>query len=189
MDPSVNTAFSCVEFCPVSHEENIARQRELYGEPLGELVRRTTTSLGLTQAQMAKTLGLSPAMLSHLVTGQRIKIANPAALTRLQAMVDLANSAPDLTAAQLSARLDAIASLSVDLTTTTHLTPGPAAPHETVARALRAVASGQQLAAAATAVEPTAPGLAELLRTYATGSPDDARRHYDRTTHTGDGPA
>ena len=170
--------------CPVSHEGNIAQQTELYGEPLRDLVRRTTSALNITQAQMAKTLGLSPAMLSHLVTGQRVKIANPAALTRMRALIELAEAAPGLTSAHLAAEMESIGALSVDLTTTTRATATQESGHEVVAVALRAVASGQELSAAARAVHDVAPGLAEMLRTYATGTPDELRQHFIRTTGT-----
>ena len=45
---------------------NRSRQRELYGAPLGDRVRRLTAGLGITQGRLAQTLGVSPAMLSQL---------------------------------------------------------------------------------------------------------------------------
>ncbi|ODT97503.1 MAG: hypothetical protein ABS81_30055 [Pseudonocardia sp. SCN 72-86] len=70
-----------------SEAERIAaareRQRELYGAPLGERVRRITGGLGITQGRLARALGLSPAMLSQLVSGRRVKIGDPAVLGRL----------------------------------------------------------------------------------------------------------
>ncbi|RTL64871.1 MAG: XRE family transcriptional regulator [Pseudonocardiaceae bacterium] len=70
-----------------SEAERIAaareRQRELYGEPVGERVRRITGGLGVTQGRLARALGLSPAMLSQLVSGRRVKIGDPAVLGRL----------------------------------------------------------------------------------------------------------
>ncbi|MDT0201672.1 helix-turn-helix transcriptional regulator [Nocardioides sp. AE5] len=162
----------------MSIEENIVQQRALYGEPLGDLVRRTAAALGLTQAAMAKVLGLSPAMLSHLVTGQRVKVANPVTLTRLRALVELADHAPGLTAADLQQRLDGIGTLVVDLTTSqqvaTEATDGPAL----LRSALRAVASGRELAAAVTALAGTAPDLAELIRVYGTGTEAEMRVHW-----------
>ncbi|MGD9989560.1 hypothetical protein [Pseudonocardia sp.] len=59
------------------------RQRELYGAPVGERVRRITGGLGITQGRLARALGLSPAMLSQLVSGRRVKIGDPAVLGRL----------------------------------------------------------------------------------------------------------
>jgi len=62
------------------------RQRELYGAPVGERVRRITAGLDITQGRLARTLGLSPAMLSQLVSGRRVKIGDPAVLARLMAL-------------------------------------------------------------------------------------------------------
>ena len=87
-------------------EENVEQQRALYGEPLGVLVPRVAAALGLSQAATARVQGLSPAMLSHLVTGQRVKIANPAALSRLQALVELSRAAPELAPNEVTDRLD-----------------------------------------------------------------------------------
>ena len=65
---------------------NRARQRELYGAPLGDRVRRLTTRLGISQARLARVLGISPAMLSQLVSARRVKIGDPAVLARLRAL-------------------------------------------------------------------------------------------------------
>ncbi len=62
---------------------NRARQRELYGAPLGDRVRRLTGLLGISQARLARVLGLSPAMLSQLVSARRVKIGDPTVLARL----------------------------------------------------------------------------------------------------------
>ncbi|MFJ9387235.1 DNA-binding protein [Nocardioides sp. NPDC101246] len=157
-------------------EENIQQQRELYGEPLGDLVRRATAPLGLTQATTAKVLGLSPAMLSHLMTGQRVKIANPIALGRLHALIDLGAGAGDLTTSQINERLDEIRELSSELTTGARVVAveGGAA----VRGVLRAVASGRELQQAADALRDVAPGLAEVLRIYGSGTDDEIRAHF-----------
>jgi transcriptional regulator with XRE-family HTH domain len=63
--------------------ENQERQRELYGAPLGDRVRRLTGALGISQARLARTLGISPAMLSQLVSARRVKIGDPAVLARM----------------------------------------------------------------------------------------------------------
>ena len=63
---------------------NRGRQRELYGAPLGDRVRRLTAGLGITQGRLAQTLGVSPAMLSQLASARRVKIGDPAVLARLQ---------------------------------------------------------------------------------------------------------
>lgn len=161
--------------------DNIEQQRRLYGEPLGDLIRRATAPLGLTQARTAAILGLSPAMLSHLMSGQRVKIANPAALKRLQALIDLGAAAPALTTAEIERSLDDIRGLTTSLTAAT---PAPTATDPTVVRAvLRAVASGRELERAIGAVDAVAPDLADALRVYGTGTDEEIRQHFDSIRH------
>ncbi|GAA3106458.1 transcriptional regulator with XRE-family HTH domain [Kribbella aluminosa] len=71
--------------------QNLKQQVELYGEPLGEVVRRVTAALGLTQGGLAQVIGLSAPMLSQLVSAQRVKIGNPAVVSRLRAVSELAD--------------------------------------------------------------------------------------------------
>lgn len=162
-------------------EENIQQQRELYGEPLGDLVRRATAPLGLTQATTAKVLGLSPAMLSHLMTGQRVKIANPIALGRLHALIDLGAGAGDLTISQINERLDEIREMSSELTTGARVAAvdGGAA----VRGVLRAVASGRELQQAVDTLRDVAPGLAEVLEIYGSGTDEEIRAHFASIRH------
>jgi hypothetical protein len=72
---------------------NLQQQTELYGEPLGELVRRVAGPLGLTQGALAQVIGLSAPMLSQLMSAQRVKIGNPAVVSRLQALDEVAHLA------------------------------------------------------------------------------------------------
>ncbi|MGI8799038.1 MAG: helix-turn-helix domain-containing protein [Pseudonocardia sp.] len=58
-------------------------QRELYGEPLGDRLRRLQAALAVNQARLAEALGVSPTMLSQLISGRRVKIGNPVVLARL----------------------------------------------------------------------------------------------------------
>lgn len=74
-------------------KQNLQQQVELYGEPLGEVVRRATAALGLTQGGLAQVIGLSAPMMSQLVSAQRVKIGNPAVVSRLRAVSELANLA------------------------------------------------------------------------------------------------
>ena len=69
-------------------------QRELYGEPLGPLLRGIGRRLGLTQGRIATVLGISAPMLSQLMSAQRIKVGNPAAAARLQDLIALAKREP-----------------------------------------------------------------------------------------------
>jgi hypothetical protein len=72
---------------------NIQQQIELYGEPLGEVVRRVAGPLNLTQSALAQVIGLSAPMLSQLMSAQRVKIGNPAVVSRLRAVSELADLA------------------------------------------------------------------------------------------------
>lgn len=105
---------------------NRALQAEWYGEPLGERVRPLLERLGLSQSGLAGVLGLSPPMLSQLMSGQRAKISNPAVLHRLLAVEELA-AAPEydaLPAAEVKERLRRIRAESP--TTTSGLRLGAA---------------------------------------------------------------
>lgn len=153
-------------------------QRRLYGEPIADLVARMTGGLALTQSEVASVLGLSPAMLSQLRTGHRVKIGNPLAVARLQSLLRLVDEAPRLTGAQVAARIEEVRDSRPSLTTahSRDLATDPAVA-EVVRRLLRAVASGQELARAVELLTPVSPGLAELVRVYGTGSRADAHQH------------
>lgn len=160
-------------------EDIIAQQRQLYGEPLGEIIRRVGSALGLSQAGVARVIGMSPAMLSQLASGHRTKIGNPLVLARFQQLAELA-AGPVPAEPELRRRLDAIAAGSSPVTATR---PRAVAGPDVVRRLLRAVASGRELEAAATAVADVAPGVAEVLRAYGTGSVEDAAAHYRSVAH------
>ena len=68
---------------PGSVRRNLAKQREYYGEPLGDRVRRLVVAFDVSQAQVAEVLGISAPMLSQVMSGRRQRIANPAVLARL----------------------------------------------------------------------------------------------------------
>jgi len=70
--------------------EVLAAQTEMYGEPLGQRIGRLLTRYQVSQARLASVLGLSPPMLSQLMSGQRAKISNPAVLGRLVRLEELA---------------------------------------------------------------------------------------------------
>ena len=162
--------------------DKVAQQRQLYGEPVKELVRRVTDTLGLTQSAVAGVLGLSPAMMSQLVHAQRVKIGNPVAVARLQALLGLADEAPTLTRQDLQDRLATIREARAQLTNPSReLAERPTS--EVVRRMLRAVASGRELERAAEALDEISPGLAEVVRVYGTGSPAEAARHLESLAH------
>ena len=161
----------------------IDQQRDLYGEPVGDLVRRVMERLGLTQSAVASVLGLSPAMLSQLMSGQRVKIGNPQAVARLQSLLTLAEEAAALTRDATARRLDEIRDSRATLTTTQVATTTSTDPAAMVRTVLRAVASGRDLERAADALDDVVPELAEVIRVYGSGSAQDAERHLASIAH------
>lgn len=161
--------------------EKIAEQRRLYGEPIGTLVRRVTAGLGLNQARVAEILGLSPPMLSQLVSGHRVKIGNPLAVSRLQSLLGLVEEAPGLSGDAVQRRLEEIRTHRGTLSTGQFVH----APESSVVlrKALHAVASGQELARAADLLVDVAPGLAELVRVHGTGTEAESAQHLASISH------
>lgn len=167
-------------------ERNRALQREWYGEPLGTRLGRLVDRLRISQTELAATLGLSAPMLSQLMHGHRAKISNPAVLSRLVALEELASSGRlrDLGQADVSRELAEIH----DSATTTSSVPAPMPqrpPRDDLALGLqlllRAVASAAELEAAAELLQDGFPELATVLRVYGTGRTADARDHLART--------
>lgn len=156
---------------------NLAQQRELYGAPLGDTVRSVTATLAISQAAVARTIGISAPMLSQLASGERIKLANPQAVERLHSLLELTRQVDaGLPHEQVAVQLSAI---EQDHTSTLTRARDQAAdlPAQ-LSRLLRAVASGRELAAAADLLRLEHPALAEVLRVYGTGAPRDAAAHY-----------
>jgi transcriptional regulator with XRE-family HTH domain len=157
---------------------NRHRQCELYGAPLGDRVRALTAALGITQARLARTLGMSPPMLSQLASGRRVKIGDPAVLARLMLLDRLVDRcAPNgrpLPAATVETVLGEVIRSRPRWTSATRpaaLDPEPpAAPARrgsedgAALAALRALSPPARLAAAAATLAPGFPELAELLR-------------------------
>ncbi|MCH1864928.1 hypothetical protein [Nocardioides sp. CFH 31398] len=161
---------------------NVEHQRALYGASVGELVGSVTGPLGLSQAAVARILGLSPAMLSQLATGHRVKIGNPRVLFRLQLMLALADESPRLSRHTVAGRIAEIGRARADLTTAERPTT-PTLTVAAVADLLHAVASRRELDRAATALDEVAPGVAELVRVYGLGTPQQAEEHWRGLEH------
>lgn len=161
---------------------NRATQADLYGEPLDVLLGRLMTALGLTQARLAKVLGLSAPMLSQLIGGHRIKIGNPAAVQRLQGLSELAQelAADAVTREEVEEQLTAISAQTGAFTHTvgTGKVPAPAGVRA-IQRMLRAVASAEEVLAAADQLSGTQPAIAEFLRVYGVGRTAEAVEHYN----------
>ncbi|MEJ7833016.1 MAG: hypothetical protein WKF79_08890 [Nocardioides sp.] len=164
-------------------EATLAQQAALYGATLRDSVRRVTEILGISQAAVARTLGVSAPMLSQLLSGQRIKFGSPLAVQRLRSLLDLADEIEaGLPHEQVGRRLEAIG--RENSTTLTRRRPtGPSDVPAAVGALLRAVASGRQLAAASECLDADFPELATVLRVYGTGSPAEARAHFEGVAH------
>ncbi|MEK6438829.1 XRE family transcriptional regulator [Pseudonocardia sp. T1-2H] len=170
---------------------NRERQRALYGVPLAERVHHLTRALGISQARLAATLGISPAMLSQLISARRVKIGDPAVLSRMMLLdercaggrVDVGPEGVDGLLAEVNAAglqwREPRSAPDPDLVNGAGApAPGPARaadgaaarPRTNAADALRAVATPARLVAAAAALAPSFPELAEVLR-QAAGPP------------------
>lgn len=166
-------------------EANRERQRELYGAPLGERVRRLTGLLRITQARLAGVLGISPAMLSQLASARRVKIGDPAVLARLlvldqrcRGMVERPSRA---VVEQLLAEASRVDWRWAQWAWSAHGAASGRVPRRSCERprspadALRGIAEPARLAAAAAALGPAFPEVAEVLR-QAAGRPHPVRR-------------
>lgn len=176
-------------------EQNLRQQTELYGEPLGVLMRRIGGTLGLTQARLAEVIGLSAPMLSQLMSAQRVKIGNPAVVSRLKSLDLLVSRVNEqgLEEAQIAIELTGIRGTTGAFTSSADPTLGSSVPTasnrqqpaaRTVVREIqdlfRAVASADEVQRAAELIVAQSPGLAELLLAYGAGRTDDAVAHYER---------
>jgi transcriptional regulator with XRE-family HTH domain len=149
---------------------NRERQRELYGVPLGDRVRALTAALRVSQARLARALGVSPAMLSQLASARRVKIGDPAVLARLLLLDQRCRALPERPAARAVEAL--LAEVAVARWHWSGGLPAPGPAHQprpasrvpSAAEALRGVAEPARLAAAAAALGTAFPELAEVLR-------------------------
>ncbi|TWD75010.1 hypothetical protein FB561_6445 [Kribbella amoyensis] len=167
--------------------QNRQQQTELYGEPLGDLIRRVGYTLGLTQAKLAEVVGLSAPMLSQLISAQRVKIGNPAVVTRLHALDEFAQraAAESLDPAEIAAGLTEIRATTGAFTraapaTTSGPRPGGRVVVREIQDLLRSVASATEIQQVAEKIVADYPDLAEFLTTYGAGRTDDALAHYER---------
>ena len=168
---------------------NLQQQTELYGEPLGDLMRRIGATLGLTQVRLAEAIGLSAPMLSQLMSAQRVKIGNPAVVSRLHSLDELAGRVEGggLDQAEISATLDQIrgatGAFTKSVPTASTSRPSARAVVREIQDLFRSVASADEVQRAAELIVAESPGLAELLLAYGAGRTDDAVAHYER--HSG----
>ncbi|WP_114561386.1 helix-turn-helix domain-containing protein [Desertihabitans aurantiacus] len=152
----------------MSDEVRVA-QTALYGAPLSEVLRRCGQVLGLNQAELARALGISAPMLSQLINAHRVKIANPLAAARLQAMND-AVDAVEAGRMDVSVALAAVAAVQAGgELLSTRRTGSSAAPADQLEAALQRVATSEEYLSAAEALAETHPGVSELLRLLGSG--------------------
>lgn len=159
---------------------NRAQQADIYGAPLGDILGHCAAVLGLRQQGLAGLLGLSAPMLSQLMTGHRIKIANPTAAERLRLLVDLVGQvdAGELTPEAVVERMQGTVVASPLTATSTRGDRDPLS--DEVQAIFRATASAGDYLAAAQLLEASHPDIAELLRVYGTERADRARDHTQR---------
>lgn len=151
-------------------QRNVAQQREFYGEPLGDRVRRLVVAFDVSQAQLAEVLGLSPPMLSQLMSGRRGKIGNPAVLARML-MLERRVLTPGVASGDPAAIRQALEEVR-DSRPTVGRETVPVEEHgdDALLPGLRKIASPHDLVAAASALDEQFPELAELFRRAADGT-------------------
>lgn len=146
-------------------QRNLALQREWYGEPLGDRVRRLVVAFDVSQAQLAEVLGISPPMLSQLMSGRRAKIGNPAVLARM-VMLERRVLTPDVASGDPRAVRRALEEVRDSRPTVTRGTipVDENDPDYTVLPALRRLAGRDELIGAAELIGGRFPAVAGLLR-------------------------
>ncbi|MEU5852795.1 helix-turn-helix domain-containing protein [Saccharopolyspora shandongensis] len=155
-------------------QRNLALQRQWYGEPLGDRVRRLVVAFRISQAQLAEVLGISAPMLSQVMSGRRAKIGNPSVLARL-VMLERKVLIPGVAAGDEDAIKQALEDVRQSRPSVGRdnlPVMGSANGEEAAWPALRQVAKPGELAAAASLLEGRYPALAQLLRRAANGDPD-----------------
>jgi transcriptional regulator with XRE-family HTH domain len=145
-------------------QRNIALQREWYGEPLGDRVRRLVVAFDVSQANLADVLGISAPMLSQVMSGRRAKIGNPTVLARM-IMLERKVLTVDVATGSKEALQRALDDVRDSKPTVTHRSLPVAQDGVAVAAALRdAVDADEDLVIAADLVDSRFPELADLLR-------------------------
>ncbi|APU13934.1 MULTISPECIES: helix-turn-helix domain-containing protein [Actinoalloteichus] len=146
-------------------QRNLALQREWYGEPLGDRVRRLVVAYRISQAQLADVLGISAPMLSQVMSGRRAKIGNPAVLARL-VMLERRALARDVTAGDREAIQRALDEVRNSRPTVARgeLPINEGNHSDIVAQVLGQAASFEELIEAAELIEGRHPKLARVLR-------------------------
>lgn len=158
-----------------------ARQTELYGEPLHDVLGRCAYALHLTQAKMSEYLGISAPMLSQLINGHRIKIGNPAAAQRLQRMIQIARhvESGDMSLDEAYAQLQRNAA-SHDVLAAAGNSRRTRHLGIDIQEICRATAAASEFIEAANLLRSTHPEIAQFLIIYGAERADRAVEHTDR---------
>ena len=146
-------------------QRNLALQREWYGEPLGDRVRRLVVAFDVSQANLADVLGISAPMLSQVMSGRRAKIGNPAVLARL-IMLERKVLTPEVASGRKEALQDALDDVRESRPTVGRDTlPLEGGRNDRVVlNALRKIADPSELTEAAKILDARFPEIADLLR-------------------------
>ncbi|MGH3436339.1 MAG: XRE family transcriptional regulator [Sciscionella sp.] len=146
-------------------QRNIQRQRQWYGEPLGDRVRRLIVAFDVSQANLAEVLRISAPMLSQVMSGRRAKIGNPAVLARL-IMLERTVLTPEVASGRPEALQHALKEVqdSSPSVTIGSLPVGNGADERAMIGFLRRLAEPTELADAAEVLDDKFPDLASLLR-------------------------
>ncbi|WP_158892364.1 helix-turn-helix domain-containing protein [Amycolatopsis anabasis] len=152
-------------------QRNIALQREWYGEPLGDRVRRLVVAFDISQAFLAEVLGISAPMLSQVMSGRRAKIGNPVVLARM-IMLERKILTPAVASGNKEALLAALEDVRESRPTVgrDNFPVGAVADDQTVLAALREIAEDEDLGEAASRLEGDFPAIADLLRRAGKGA-------------------
>jgi transcriptional regulator with XRE-family HTH domain len=151
-------------------QRNIALQREWYGEPLGDRVRRLVVAFDVSQAYLAEVLGISAPMLSQVMSGRRAKIGNPNVLARM-IMLERKILVPEVAAGNREAMLAAMEDVRNSRPTVGRDNiPVSAVDDQAVLAYLRDLAEDEDLGEAAKRLDEDFPAIADLLRRAGAGS-------------------
>lgn len=149
---------------------NIASQREWYGEPLGDRVRRLVVAFDISQATLADVLGVSPPMLSQVMSGRRAKIGNPAVLARL-IMLERKFLVPEVAAGRTEALAEALEDVRLSRPTVSRdMLPVDRTGIAAAMLLLRRVAERPALTEAADVLQSKFPEIAAVLRRAGTAN-------------------
>lgn len=144
-------------------QRNIALQREWYGEPLGDRVRRLVVAFDVSQAFLAEVLGISAPMLSQVMSGRRAKIGNPVVLARM-IMLERKILVPEVAAGNRDAMLAAMEDVRDSRPTVGRDNIPVVNEDQKVLAYLRDLAEDEDLGEAAKRLDDEFPAIADLLR-------------------------